>query len=223
MLTEVQKITVNNKDLYIAGSHNRVLEAWEPGVCQNVFSLDYHTDTRPAFENYSYWRADSELTAGHCSDHDLRKVELSDQKIRHYLENRISMDQVNDNLRHDEHLDFAVRTGLIDKAFILSTNSNEKSSNPNVHIVGSLEEYGGQSLMEYSPPCVPGCRKENHDSDCSILRADSSIEGCFLDRAVRRANSLTAPSLKTISWILTAITSIRKKAFIPKTSVLSVP
>jgi len=178
---------VNNKEVYVYGSHNRVLEAWVVGDRQNVFSLDYHTDTRQAFESYSYWRADSEVKAGSSTNHEFRKKELTDLKIRQYLESQVTLAQVNDNLKHDEHLDFAVRTGLIKKAFILSTSRNEKSSNPCVHLACGQEEYEDQPLIEFSPLCIPGCTKMNHDRDCFTLRADCSIEDLFLNPAVRQA------------------------------------
>ena len=183
----MQKRTVNNKDLYIVSSHNQVLEAWEVAPGLNVFSLDYHTDTRDAFQNYSYWRADSEAKAGKCGNQDTRTDELKGEKIRQYLDGRISMDQINDNLRHDEHIDFAVRTNLINLAFILSTNRNETSSNPNVFIDDSDATYQNQRIIEYSPSCVPDCRNGMHEGACMTLRADSVIEDFFLTEAVSRA------------------------------------
>ncbi len=185
----MQKKTVNHKVLYIVSSHNQVLEAWEAAPGLNVFSLDYHTDTRGAFQNYSYWRADSEVKAGKCGDQDKRTGELKVEKIRQYLDGRVSIDRINDNLRHDEHIDFAVRTNLIDTAFILSANRNESSSNPNVFIVNSDETYQNQRIIEYSPLCVPDCRKSIHDGACKTLRADSAIEDSFLAEAVYRASS----------------------------------
>ncbi len=146
----MQTVSINNKDIYIVKSHNQVLEAWEPGEKQNLFSLDFHTDTRNAFYNYAYWRAHSEVNAGKVPDHKVRKNELMEEKIRLYRNNRMTLEQVNDNLKHDEHLDFAVRTEMIDTAFILANNTNKTSSNPNVHIVNSKEEYDNHRLIEYS-------------------------------------------------------------------------
>ena len=183
----METLTINHRNIYIVQSHNQVLEAWEKDKGLNVFTLDYHTDTREAFHSYSYWRADSEIKSGKKYDHELRKEELTDQKINQYLENRITIDQINDNLKHDEHLDFAVRTDMIDRAFILAKNSNSTSSNPNVHIAEGNEIYRDQRLIEYSPPCIPGCSETVHDEECRTLRADSSLENIFLDEALRKA------------------------------------
>jgi len=188
----MNKVTVNKKNIYIVNSHNQVLEAWKSGNRLNVFSLDYHTDTRRAFQNYSYWRADSEVKSGLCDNHGLRMKELAEQKISQYLENLITIEQVNDNLKHDEHLDFAVRTEMIDTVFILSSNSNASSSNPNVHIADGQDAYNNHRIIEFSPPCIPGCRKAAHDEECRTMRADYSIEDVVLDDAVSRAESFRA-------------------------------
>ena len=185
----MEKIISGGKQVYIVHSHNQVLEAWETCPGLNVFSLDFHTDTREAFGNYSYWRADSEYKAGRCGDRVLRKKELRDQKILSYIEGRSSISSINDNLRHDEHLDFAVRTDMIGRAFILATNRNTSSSNPNVHIADGSAEYEGQRIIEYSPLCVPACLKDVHDDECGRLRADSFIEDDFLGDAVSKADS----------------------------------
>ena len=185
----MREIRIKNKSVYIVESHNQVLEAWERASKPNVFSLDFHTDTREAFQNYSYWRADSEVKSGRCSDSAARNKELTDQKINQYLDKKITINQINDNLKHDEHLDFAVRTEMIDTAFILSVNSNTTSSNPNVYIPGGAEEYGDQRIIEFSPPCVPGCLKQVHDEACRTLRADNAVEDALLENAVSRAES----------------------------------
>lgn len=192
----MNKIKIANKDIYIVDSHNQVLEAWESSPGLNVLSLDYHTDTKRAFNNYSYWRADSEMKSGRCSNHDERMRELSDQKIIQYMDNKITIKQINDNLRHDEHLDFAVQTDLVDMVFVLSTNRNAESSNTNVYIADSSEKYEDQRIIEFSPLCIPLCNKEIHDIDCRNLRAESLIEDIFLKDVISQAESFKKSFLK---------------------------
>jgi hypothetical protein len=185
----MKKISVNKKTLYVVESHNQVLEAWESCTRQNVFSLDFHTDSREAFQNYSYWKADSEIKSGLYRDHEKRKKEIIDQKINQYLEKEITIKQINDNLKNDEHLDFSVRVDMIDTVFILSKNSNASSSNPNVYIIDGRNNYRNQRILEYSPPCIPGCEKSIHDEKCRYMRADSSLEDFVLDTAIARAKN----------------------------------
>ncbi len=184
-----KRMGTGGKTVCVFRSHNQVLEAWEKSPGLNVFSLDFHTDTKGAFGNYSYWRTDSEVKAGRCKNPELRIKELVNEKITAYLEGRTTIQSLNDNLRHDEHIDFAVRTDMIGMAFILATNRNDSSSNPHVFMADSTEEYKGQRIIEYSPPCVPGCRKSVHDDECIRLRADCVIEDDFLADAVSKAES----------------------------------
>ena len=189
MIIEMEKVMAGRKQLFVVHSHNQVLEAWESCPGANVFSLDYHTDTREAFGNYAFWRADSEAKAGRCEDPEARKTELMDQKIRAYLDGNSTIRDINDNLKHDEHLDFAVRTRMIGCAFVLAKNRNYQSSNPNVYIAGNQSEYMGEGIIEYSPSCVPGCSKKIHDEECSRLLADSSIEDTVLSVAMTKAET----------------------------------
>jgi hypothetical protein len=106
------------------------------------------------------------------------------------MNNEIDIHQINDNLQHDEHLDFSVRTDIVDKVFVLAKNRNLKSSNPNVHILDGMTQYDDQRIIEFSPPCLPDCRKEKHNEECRILRAESSIEDSFLEDAVLKAESI---------------------------------
>lgn len=180
------------KEIYIVQSHNQVLEAWEKSPGLNVFTLDFHTDTKRAFSNYSFWRADSEFKAGRCSNTDKRVQELCEEKISDYLKKKLSIKQINDNLKHDEHLDFAVSTELVDMVFVLATSRNSTSSNPNVYIINNDSSFGNQKILQYSPLCVPECTRTIHDSHCNRLRADSSIENSFLEDAVAEAKKYNA-------------------------------
>lgn len=185
----MQKLS-SHKTIYIVQSHNEVLEAWEQHPGCNVFSLDYHTDTREAFHNYSYWRTDSEIKAGRCRDPEKRILELKEEKLSAYLDRKTNIGQINENLKHDEHLDFAVAADLVNLVFVLSTSRNENSSNGNVYLCHK-GSYEGQRIMEYSPLCISSCSKKIHDDSCAVLRADHVLESPFLGEAIRRAESLS--------------------------------
>jgi len=143
---------VGTKDVYVVQSHHQVLEAWEKIPLCNVFTLDYHTDTKEAFGTYAFWRADSEAKAGRCKDRAVRKVELIQEKLRGYREKRLSIQSINANLRHDEHIDFAVRTGIASKVFVLAHSRNESCSNPRVYQTHCSDIYENQPIIEYATP-----------------------------------------------------------------------
>ncbi|MDC7234781.1 MAG: hypothetical protein PQJ58_16225 [Spirochaetales bacterium] len=186
----MEKCLAGSTTVYTVQSHNQVLEAWETCPGLNVFSLDYHTDTKEAFGSYAYWRTDSELKAGSCGNPDVRRRELAQDKIQAYLDGKIDIRGINDNLKHDEHMDFAVRSNIISSAFVLSVNRNSSSSNPYVYIEGCDIEYSGQPIMEYSMPCIPGCSRDSHDQDCFRRYRDACIDDSVLSMAVGMAESL---------------------------------
>jgi hypothetical protein len=186
----MEKVSVNGKNIYIVESHNQVLEAWETCKHLNVFSLDYHTDTKEAFHTYSYWRADSEIKSGEQRNFEVRKQELTEMKMSQYQKKQSTIKKINNNLRHDEHIDFAVKTNMVNTAFILSKNKNPRSSNPRVYLADGPEPYKNQRIIEYSPSCIPSCPKESHDEMCHRIRADYSLEDLVLQDAIDQAKFL---------------------------------
>jgi hypothetical protein len=177
----MEHLEIGRKDIYIVNSHNRVLEAWEKIPPCNVFTLDYHTDTKKAFSAYAYWRADSEKKAGKCPIPHVREGELVQEKLQGYRENRLSIRTINDNLRHDEHIDFSVRTGIAEKVFVLSRNRNEGSANPRVYQHHSESDYEGEPIVEYPLDTEPGLTDRILSDAVSEAR---SLDDGFFDRYI---------------------------------------
>ncbi len=109
--------------------------------------------------------------------------DLQRQKIRKYMDYDITLEQVNDNLRHDEHLDFAVQTDMINSAFILARNENPSSSNPNVHIAGGNREYGDQRLIEYRAASDPSLALETEHLGAALRKAED-YKPAFFDQFI---------------------------------------
>jgi len=183
-ISSMTHLKIQQKDVYIVQSHHQVLEAWELAPHCNVLTLDYHTDTRKAFNTYAYWRTDSEVKAGKCKTPDKRKNDLVLEKIQGYKENRLSIEEINRNLRHDEHIDFAVRTGIAEKVFVLSRNRNESSANPRVFQVHDQEEYKEQPIIEYTLPEKKGDKRLCDDLLDSAMNEAEELEEGFFDRFI---------------------------------------
>ena len=99
------------KRVYIAESHHYVIKEWfrykEQGV--HLLSFDYHTDFFEAFI-----RKKCDPTA--C-------YKCSDERRNWYLSKHIpchDIDAAIKDLRHDEHIDFALRSVIIEKAYVFS-------------------------------------------------------------------------------------------------------
>lgn len=130
---EMTELRLGSCRVYEVEDHHHVLLPWAKerarlGVPLHILTLDHHTDTLPAFTHYN---------------------ENHDQP--HAVEGLTTEEAIPD-MRHDEHFDFAVRTGLICSAAIFSHVNFSIGVNPAVTIVHDpptedrLEEYYAQVL-----------------------------------------------------------------------------
>lgn len=112
----VESMRIGTKPVCIVEDHHHALLPWRAirqklGVPPHVLTLDHHTDTLPAFTHFNEVNG-----AG-----------------RHPL--NIPVEEALDDLRHDEHFDFAVRNGIIRSAVIFSHVNFSVDVNPALTIV----------------------------------------------------------------------------------------
>lgn len=103
------------KRVYITWSHHHVIREWfrYSGRGMHLLSFDYHTDFLEAFIRKS--GTPSATYEGSSGRHNS------------YLKKHIPCNDVEaaiKDLRNDEHIDFAIRSGMIEKAFVFSRNIN---------------------------------------------------------------------------------------------------
>ena len=128
-------LEINNKKLYIVENHHEVLEAWEKYKNQkiNVITLDTHTDTKLCFENYCYHNTTTSSTI----------------LINNYNNNTIDIKNIISKLKNDEHIDFAVRSGIVNKVFVISYNTSYSIGNANI-FSEEPNNYNNQLIIEYN-------------------------------------------------------------------------
>lgn len=115
MTPAVQKEEIGKTPVYLVEDHHHALIPWREisrqlGVPPHVLTLDHHTDTLPAFTHYN---------ENHSEPHPLR----------------IPAEEALEDLRHDEHFDFAVRNHLIRSATIFSHVNFAIDVNPALKII----------------------------------------------------------------------------------------
>jgi hypothetical protein len=118
--------TIGGKAVVSFHSHHYALLPWqewrrELGRPLRLVSIDSHTDTNDAFQSYDADFKDSspwEARPPWKGDEAARLAQLS-------AENDASVEAAVRDLRHDEHIDAAIRCGILDAAFILAHSSNE--------------------------------------------------------------------------------------------------
>lgn len=175
------------KDVAIVQHHHEVLESWCRASGQNVIHLDYHTDSHSALLYYSYYEARKRLGAENHPQASKMQQKIVDEEIALYQKTK-DIRRVIKLLRNDEHIDFAVRTGIISRSFALAKEDGYNfNSNENVFsIERQYPEYRHQKIMEYCPTCVPGCQRTPHNDACSIDVAASSIDDAVLRTAISK-------------------------------------
>lgn len=117
---EYSSKTIGGKTVYIVEEHHHALIPWgierrtaaQPPV---LITFDYHTDTRPAFLHYAFL----------ASDEDEQKAAILRNAMAsavNYNSNELHEHVV--KLRNDEHIECAIKAGIISKAFVFTFEGN---------------------------------------------------------------------------------------------------
>lgn len=175
------------KDVTIVEHHHEVLEAWCRTSGHNVITLDYHTDSYTALLNYSHYEAVKSLGADSHPDFPEMRRRIADDEIASYRQTK-DIRRAISLLKFDEHIDFAVRAGIINRSFALVKHDGYNSTvNDNVYSIERQHpKYRGQKIMEYQPTCLPGCKREPHNDDCWIDVSSNSIDDVVLGGAISK-------------------------------------
>ena len=112
----IEERCIGRKQVFIFESHNLALYAWAKGASSIVpnptlLTLDHHTDTRIAFLHFVHSR-----TGTNQEEADALRTTLCSQIIKSDLS---TVQQGVWNLRHDEHIDAAIRANIIERAFVI--------------------------------------------------------------------------------------------------------
>ncbi len=113
--------SIKNKDIYIVENHHHVLEPWaiyrkESTEAPILITLDHHTDCHSSFLSYcgnKYQRENQENIDKRevCMKMEVQNIDYNDV---HTVKDAI------EKLKHDEHIDTAIKSGIIKNAFVIS-------------------------------------------------------------------------------------------------------
>lgn len=115
---EIRNFVVNRKNIFMVENHNEVVEFWfseskKMDKKPALLTFDYHTDTHLAFLRYNYNRLNG-------AEHSILVNEANKMTRGNFtLDN---MQEFVKLLRNDEHIDFAIRAGIISHAYVISYN-----------------------------------------------------------------------------------------------------
>ncbi|WP_445656551.1 UPF0489 family protein [Achromobacter sp. NCFB-sbj8-Ac1-l] len=198
MGTMMLTLDINNKSVFIFDSHQMALLPWSllakrAPRAPYVISLDYHTDTNEAFWNYAFWKCDqnTEKARTLCSELVDAIDRLDESSVQLAIE----------NLKNDEHIDAAIKSGIISHSFSIQhmdssgTLSNERKHYINRNYSDHMARLRNE-ILEPLPPftyeapkdkmfivpreCAVGCERIPHNDECLRDYANQVLEYKFL-------------------------------------------
>lgn len=206
---EFEHFAIKGKDVFVVQDHHRALAAW---ACirrslrhaPNLITIDHHTDTHEAFLGYA------------CMEKYEHRVE-DEQVLRQQLTAKIdwnsdaSLLEAIEKLRHDEHINAATASGVVEHAFCiqLSDSSGYQSIEeeafaanrharwpnlPSLPVPTRPLTYLATEDRIYVIPamCFVGCTAKPHNDVCLIRHANDIIEARYLEDQLSRGSEISA-------------------------------
>lgn len=150
------------KRIFIVCSHHHVVKEWfsYKGKGAHILSFDYHTDFRDAFISKS-----GDPSAGYA---------YSNTRYKTYLFKHIpcrDVDAAIEDLRNDEHIDFALKSGMIEKAFVFSHNSNTFRDGRVLSVPNGREQLVHARIFSYCEKWHPLATPQPYDDSTEAKMA----------------------------------------------------
>lgn len=135
----MHKVNNNYKQkIDIVEEHHHVLEFWEKYKGYNVITLDSHKDTMNCF----------------CDYLGNNPQNTREELINRYINDNMNISEVIKILRHDEHIDFAIKSKMINKVFAIAYVFDEKYENSNTFhkedLGASQNIYNNEPIIQYN-------------------------------------------------------------------------
>lgn len=195
------------KDVYVVDDHHYALAPWalmrrRLGRAPNLITLDHHTDVHEAFLGHAHLETYESGGDAWALARDLVKLIdwQNDQSLLWAIE----------HLRHDEHIDAATLSGVLNYAFCIQLSDH--GGNPSIE----QQEYDADRQarwpqptrlppprrpMTYEDPanhifvishdCAIGCNRMPHNDDCVVEHGNMVIESIYLDDQLTRGTEMS--------------------------------
>ena len=195
------------KDVYVVDDHHYALAPWalmrrRLGRAPNLITLDHHTDVHEAFLGHAHLETYESGGDAWALARDLvKRIDWqNDQSLLWAIE----------HLRHDEHIDAATLSGVLNYAFCIQLSDH--GGNPSIE----QQEYDADRQarwpqptklppprrpMTYEDPanhifvishdCAIGCNRMPHNDDCVVEHGNMVIESIYLDDQLTRGTEMS--------------------------------
>jgi len=198
---------IGGKDVYVVDDHHYALAPWalmrrRLGRAPNLITLDHHTDVHEAFLGHAHLETYESGGDAWALARDLvKRIDWqNDQSLLWAIE----------RLRHDEHIDAATLSGVLNYAFCIQLSDH--GGNPSIE----QQEYEADRQarwpqptklppprrpMTYEDPanrifvishdCAIGCNRMPHNDDCVVEHGNMVIESIYLDDQLTRGTEMS--------------------------------
>lgn len=198
---------IGGKDVYVVDDHHYALAPWalmrrRLGRAPNLITLDHHTDVHEAFLGHAHLETYESGGDAWALARDLvKRIDWqNDQSLLWAIE----------RLRHDEHIDAATLSGVLNYAFCIQLSDH--GGNPSIE----QQEYDADRQarwpqptklppprrpMTYEDPanhifvishdCAIGCNRMPHNDDCVVEHGNMVIESIYLDDQLTRGTEMS--------------------------------
>lgn len=194
---EINNLIINNKEIFIFEHHHHAIVHWYKisnslNKKPALLTFDYHTDTKLAFLQHNYKKLNGAEHSRLINEANLMTSSIDTMS-----------DVVNvvDKLKNDEHIDFAIRAGIISHAYVISNNTSnpvksEELKKWEIENKNIIKIYTGQQATKpikhtYSMPINSILEFDNeHFSEWNIYdereRANLAIDDKNLDYRLKK-------------------------------------
>ena len=198
---------VYGKDVYIVDDHHYALAPWalvrrRLGQAPNLITIDRHTDVHEAFLGHAHLETYEDGGDAWALTQELvKRIDWQDDQSLHWAI---------EHLRHDEHIDAATLSGILNYAFCIQLS--DSGGNPSVE----EQAYDADRQARWpqtpilSPPrrpmtyedpenhifvishdCAIGCARKPHNDDCVVEHGNMIIESIYLDDQLARGAEMS--------------------------------
>lgn len=198
---------VGGKAVYVVDDHHYALAPWalvrrQLGRAPNLITLDHHTDVHEAFLGHAHLETYESGGDPWALARDLvKRIDWQDDQ---------SLLWAIEHLRHDEHIDAATLSGVLNYAFCIQLSDH--SGNPSIEQQAYDADrqarwpqpptlplpcrpmtYGdpGNHIFVISHDCAIGCNRMPHNDDCVVEHGNMIIESIYLDDQLARGAEMS--------------------------------
>lgn len=168
---KVTKRIMEDKQIYIVENHHEVLLPWAKYALEHneapvLITFDHHMDTRSAYNRYAMkiagteWKRERKRLLG--------KVDIGDEE---------ALEKTLEQLSNDEHIDFALQTGILSEAVVFSLLG-----------AGVCRDYGNSSIYYVDLLCAESNKEDAIDDKCRKEAYDKVIESDELRYKLSQVN-----------------------------------